>query len=93
MYSVLFTRVTAVWLFLLFLTAFSVAIAHGDLLGLTQRIVTIIVVIIAFLKVRFVGLEFMELRAAPLALRAVFEAWVALVCLGILLLYLFPGVF
>jgi hypothetical protein len=31
---------------------------------------------VAFVKVRLVGLYFMELRAAPLALRVVFEGWV-----------------
>ncbi len=93
MHSILFTRPTAVWLFLLFLTALSVALAHDGLPELAQHIVTISVIVIAFLKVRLVGLEFMELRTAPLPLRAVFETWVTLVCLGILLLYLFPALF
>ena len=31
---------------------------------------------VAFVKVRLVGLYFMELRAAPVALRVAFEGWV-----------------
>jgi len=45
------------------------------------------VVLIAYLKVRLVFLDFMELRAAPLALRLSVEAWAALVCGAVIALY------
>ena len=44
-------------------------------------------VLIAYLKVRLVFLDFMELRAAPLALRLSVEAWAALVCGAVIALY------
>jgi hypothetical protein len=39
------------------------------------------------MKARLIGLEFMELRRAPLALRLAFELWVLVVCAGLLGLY------
>jgi len=45
---------------------------------------TIKVMVVAFVKVRFVGLEFMELRSAPLILRAKFEIWLVVICVAIL---------
>ena len=44
--------------------------------------------VIAFVKVRYVGLEFMELRDAHPVLRRLFEAWVVLVGTAVLVLYL-----
>lgn len=43
--------------------------------------------VIAFVKVRFVIRYFMEVRHAPLALRLVCDGWVVLVCGAILVLY------
>jgi hypothetical protein len=45
------------------------------------------VVAVAFLKVRLIGNHFMEVRSAPLALRAVFEAYCISVCAMILVFY------
>jgi hypothetical protein len=41
----------------------------------TGSMVAIVVLAIAAIKVRLVGLDFMELRHAPIALRALFEAY------------------
>ncbi|WP_205698777.1 cytochrome C oxidase subunit IV family protein [Conexibacter sp. SYSU D00693] len=41
---------------------------------------------VAFLKIRWIGLDFMELRHAPLALRVAFEAWVVLVGIAVVAL-------
>lgn len=49
---------------------------------------TAIALAIAFVKVRFVGLEFMELRAADRRLRWTFEAWVLGVGAMVVALYL-----
>jgi hypothetical protein len=38
-----------------------------------------VAIVIGFVKVRFVGLNFMELRRAPWLLRLVFEGWVVAV--------------
>lgn len=47
-----------------------------------------VIVAIALIKVRLVGLHFMELRGAPAALRGVFEAYVAVTGTTLLVLYL-----
>jgi hypothetical protein len=64
------------WAVLTALTLFSLegAPAIGN-----PRIFTAVVLVIAFIKARIVIREFMEVRAAPLALRLVLNIW----CLGI----------
>jgi hypothetical protein len=49
---------------------------------------TVSLMIVAFFKVRLVGIHFMELGHAPWPLRMIFEAWVAIVCGVVLGLYL-----
>lgn len=69
-------RAGASWLFLVAATVLSWAVGaeHG-----TGSTVAVLVLGIAAIKVRLVGLDFMELRHAPIALRAAFEAY----CLGL----------
>lgn len=68
-------RAGASWLFLVAATILSWAVGaeHG-----TGSMVAVAVLGIAAIKVRLVGLDFMELRHAPTPLRAAFEAY----CLG-----------
>ncbi|GJF16563.1 hypothetical protein NGTWS0302_16040 [Mycolicibacterium cyprinidarum] len=63
------------WLFLVAATIASWAVGaeHG-----TGSMVAVVVLAIAAIKVRLVGLDFMELRHAPIPLRAAFECY----CLG-----------
>lgn len=58
------------WLLLVAATVISWAVGaeHG-----TGSMVVLVVLAIAALKVRLVGLDFMELRHAPIPLRAAFE--------------------
>jgi hypothetical protein len=49
---------------------------------------TVAVLVVAFVKVRLVGLYFMELRSAPVPLRLLFEGWVVVVCSILIGLYL-----
>ncbi|WP_123023545.1 cytochrome C oxidase subunit IV family protein [Mycolicibacterium stellerae] len=58
------------WLILIAATVISWAVGaeHG-----TGSMVVLVVLAIAALKVRLVGLDFMELRHAPIPLRAAFE--------------------
>lgn len=74
--NLLRNRAGASWLFLMAATVLSWAVGaeHG-----TGSMVAVVVLGIAAIKVRLVGLDFMELRHAPLALRAAFEAY----CVGI----------
>ena len=44
------------------------------------HLATVLILIVAFIKWRFVGLYFMELRDAPVPLRLMFEAHCVIVC-------------
>jgi caa(3)-type oxidase subunit IV len=60
------------WLILIVATVSSWAVGaeHG-----TGSLVAVVVLAIAAIKVRLVGLDFMELRRAPVALRTMFETY------------------
>jgi hypothetical protein len=79
------SRITAVWSLLIAATLLSACVGtgHGD-----RTLATLAVIAIAFVKLRCVGLYFMELRHAPLPLRVVFEGYVAVVCGVVVALYL-----
>jgi hypothetical protein len=79
------TRVAVVWLVLLAATLLSWESAHSSS---GYRLASAAVLLIAFLKARLIGLEFMELRAAPRVLRSIFEAWTVVACATLLALYL-----
>jgi hypothetical protein len=64
------------WLVLIMATLISYALGadHG-----TGSVMVVVVLAIAAIKVRLVGLDFMELRSAPMPLRVAFEGY----CLGL----------
>ena len=70
--NLLRNRAGASWLFLVAATVVSWAVGaeHG-----TGSMVAVLVLGIAAIKVRLVGLDFMELRHAPIPLRAAFEGY------------------
>jgi heme/copper-type cytochrome/quinol oxidase subunit 4 len=80
--SVLRERVTYVWLGLMALTCITTWGLSKDLFSPAVAVVGIF--LIAAVKVRYVVLDFMELRQAPLPVRAAFEAWPVLVAAIIL---------
>jgi len=67
-----------IWLVLVAATlaSWSLGSGHGLSRGATAGVA---VLVVAFVKVRLVGLYFMELRSAPIPLRLAFEAWVLVV--------------
>ncbi len=69
-------------------TLISWSFGHGDF-GHGQRVgaAGIAVIVIAFVKIRYVVLDFMELRTAPLGMRVAAEAWCIVVCSTLVLLY------
>ena len=82
---VLRTRISFVWLLLVLATLLSWGMGHG--VGLDDPAhIRATVIIVAFIKVRLVILDFMEIRHAPLAMRATAEAWILLVCAALLAL-------
>ena len=70
------SRAGVSWLVLIVATLLSFALGadHG-----TGSIMVVVVIAIAAIKVRLVGLDFMELRSAPLPLRLAFEGY----CVGL----------
>ncbi|OBJ42505.1 hypothetical protein A5630_20900 [Mycolicibacterium mucogenicum] len=67
-----------VWMSLIAVTIFSWALGvqHGSTV-VGHNTASLMVIALAVLKLRFVGLYFMEIRRTPLALRASFEAYCA----------------
>lgn len=84
--TLLKSRIGLVWLGLVLATLVSWKVGSDH--GIHAQLATIIVLLVAFLKVRFVGLYFMELREAPLPLRLIFETYVVVVCAVLITLYL-----
>lgn len=86
MTSALFrARSTVVWLGLIIVTlvSFTVGADHGVGSG-----VALWVLALALIKVRYVGLDFMELRNAPLLLRGAFEGYCVVLWLVLAGMYL-----
>jgi len=80
--SVVPERVTLVWLGLVVLTCVTTWGLSKDLF--TPAVAVVGIFLIAALKVRFVMLDFMELRRAPIPVRVAFEAWPVVVAAMIL---------
>lgn len=80
-------RVTVAWLALVAATLISLWVGtdHGED---GARAAGVGLVVVAFVKIRIIGMHFMDLREAPLPLRLLFESWCALVCAGIIVAYL-----
>ncbi|MGQ0481841.1 MAG: cytochrome C oxidase subunit IV family protein [Pseudonocardia sp.] len=72
-------RISVVWGVLIAATLLSwwLGTGHGF-----DSVVTasVSILVVAFVKVRLVGLYFMELRDSPLPLRAIFEAYCLVAC-------------
>jgi hypothetical protein len=77
-------RITAAWALLVVATLVSFESAQAEN---ERRWASSAVLLISLLKARIIGLEFMELRSAPWALRLAFELWVVGVCAALLGLY------
>lgn len=61
-------------------------LGHGFLIR-NLRAAGIAILVIAFIKIRYVILDFMEIRRAPLPMRIGAEIWVVAVATAIVLLY------
>jgi heme/copper-type cytochrome/quinol oxidase subunit 4 len=80
------TRATLVWAALIAATLISWTIGTSD--GLHARLATTVILLVAFVKVRFIGMYFMELRDAPIQLRGIFEAYCLVVAAVLITIYL-----
>jgi hypothetical protein len=87
MTSLLISRTTLIWFFLMIATGLSWGIGHG--FGIADlRHAGIAILIVTFVKVRFVMLEFMELRSAPLFMQLGAQVWAAVMCVILIVLFL-----
>ncbi len=75
--SLLRERATKVWLGLMVLTVLTTWVLSKELVSPAATVTGTFV--IAAVKVRFVMLDFMELRGAPVGVRMVFQGWSAVV--------------
>jgi hypothetical protein len=85
------TRTTAVWLLLTAATLLMWSLGRDHIAGVSHgyHLTAIAILVIAVVKIRFIGRYFMELRGAPPALRAVFETYCAAVLLTLSAMYIF----
>lgn len=84
------TRIcTIVWIILLVLTIISGFLADGTI-ELAPTAVTLIIFVIAFLKVRMVIIHFMEIGHAALPLRIILELWALATFAALIFLYFMP---
>lgn len=87
MRSLLLSRTTLIWFVLVAATALSWEMGHG--IGFSDtRHAGVAIIVVAFIKVRLVILEFMEIRQAPGFMRLVAEAWGLVVCAALVTLFL-----
>lgn len=77
-----------VWVALIAATCLSFWLGGGHRAPVREAAVSVAVLAVAFVKIRLVGLYFMELKNAPLVLRAIFEGYVVLVAGTVITLYL-----
>jgi heme/copper-type cytochrome/quinol oxidase subunit 4 len=87
--TLLKNRISLIWLVLIAATLISWWIGTGD--AASPQLGTAAVFVVVFIKVRLVGLYFMELRDAPLPLRLLFEGYCLIVCTTLLVMYLAAG--
>jgi hypothetical protein len=75
------TPATVVWAVLVAATVITWMLGTGHALPNRDHTTSsVLILVVAFAKVRFVGLYFMELKDAPIPLRGIFEAYCLIVC-------------
>jgi caa(3)-type oxidase subunit IV len=79
MTALLRTPATAIWMVLILATITSWVLGADHGIN-NHTLASTAILLIAFIKVRLVGLYFMELRDAPTVLRSLFEAYCVIVC-------------
>lgn len=83
--ELIYTRISAVWLILV--VASLVSFESATALVADGRIAALIALVVAALKVRLVGLDFMELRHCPVPVRLGFELWLLVLFTAMIVMY------
>jgi hypothetical protein len=78
MSAIIRSRTTLIWLLLVAATALSWGMGHG-VGDADVRILGGAIIVVAFVKVRFVIFEFMEIRGAPTWMQRVGHGWILLI--------------
>lgn len=87
MKSLFLSRITLTWFVLVAATALSWEMGHG--MGFSDiRQAGVAIIIVSFVKVRFVILDFMEVRHAPRFMRLIAEIWTGVICMTLVTLFL-----
>lgn len=87
MYSLLLSRISLVWFLLVAATVLSWELGHG--FGFNDsRQAGAAIILVSLIKVRYVILDFMEVRHAPRLMRFIAECWGILLCIILITLYL-----
>lgn len=83
--------ITYAWLVLTAITIASwwLAPGHSGAVAVPNVAITVAVVVLGFIKGRLIIRYFMEVRTAPRWLKVATDAWLAVLWLGILTIYLF----
>lgn len=86
MKTLLWSRTSLIWALLVGATLLSFELGHG--VGLRDATAAgAVILIVSFIKVRLVMLDFMEIRQAPRWMRLVAETWIALICATLVVLF------
>ncbi|TWS26445.1 hypothetical protein FK268_04225 [Tsukamurella sputi] len=72
-----------VWLGLIAVTGVSYWLGSGHGMA-SPEAANAVILVVAFVKVRFIGIHFMDLKDAPWALRSIFEAFCVIVCAALI---------
>jgi len=84
------TRTSIVWFVLILATLLTWSLGgshHTPGVDGGSSLAGFSILLIAFIKIRFIGLYFMELRHAPVALRGAFEAYCVVTCGALVVLF------
>lgn len=85
------SRITLVWALLVGATLLSWELGHG--MGIHDaRVAGSLILVVAMIKVRFVMLDFMEIRHAPAWMRASAEIWTVALAALLVALFMRAGV-
>ena len=83
-------RETMAWLLLMLITIILTYALDGGsagIMGLSDTARNALILVVAFVKVRIVAYEFMEIRFAPAVMRAATHVWIIGTCLVLLLMF------
>ena len=81
------TRITAVWLILVIATALQLLFGAEHVIH-EVSLTSVIILFVAFFKVRLIGVWFMEVRTCPSRIRAAFEVYCIVMYLASIGMYL-----